>query len=94
MLMKILLHAKDGQIVIVTLTQEQAINLFANAAFYGVKQGSSEMSELILQFVEQGHVKAVSVSKKSREQLIEEMKRNYGQNVLDLDLNEEPENGQ
>lgn len=93
MLFKVFLHLKDGQIATVTFTTEQAVYFYAVAAFYGYKAGSVELGQLVFDLAKEGQVKSINVSRKTREQLVEEMKRNYGENIVEIRPKEE-DNGQ
>lgn len=91
---KFFMKTSDNKIVTVTLSPEQMDNLSANAAFLGITRESADFGSLLIEFARLGHVKSVNLSSKTREQIVEELRRNYGDNIVDLNAKKEDSDGQ
>jgi hypothetical protein len=91
---KILIKCKDDLILILTLDREPAILYYSTLDFYNLGVGSKEAGQLAMEFINGGYYKSVRVTKKTREEVLEELQRNYG-NIVHLEQKdlEEEDNG-
>ena len=84
MLGKLLLHTKDGKILMVTLSHDQLRELDAALAFFGTDISSKQGVDVVKSFVLAGKYTALRLTTKSRAEIVEELRRNYGDKFVDL----------
>lgn len=89
MLLKTLISCGE-KTAIITFTEEQARLYVSTLNSFGVDHRSVLAAEIALLFVKEGRVNSLRVTDKTKEQLMEEFKRDY--NVIDQ-FNEEEEDG-
>ena len=78
---KILGHLADGKIAVFTFTGENFRHLVGLAAFYGLTRKSPEFANIVLSATKDGLARSVSVTEKTREQLIE-AERSKGYKII------------
>ena len=76
-LVKILLHSQSGSINIVTMKNEQAAEYFDLLKRLNVSPTSRTAGLVLLEFIRMGKVNSVRATTKTREELVEEFKRDY-----------------
>jgi len=80
---KVLGHLSDGKIAVFTFTGENFRHLVSLAALYGLTIKSPEFADIVLSAAKDGLARSVSVTEKTREQLIEaERSKGYKINIL------------
>jgi hypothetical protein len=75
--MKVVISCGTGGNLVLTFTEDQASSLFSTAKYFGIPIESEAFGELALEFCELGHARSIRHTNKTREEIHQEIKRNY-----------------